>query len=683
MSALVRPSEPALLAAARAHLDAELVARWRSARSRGPELDPLLQSQAIKDRLLAMTGRTCAYCERAVGDEDGLQPMILAHHRPPWGAVGTDGSVDLTSYHWLSYEWTNLYPACADCVRTRGTRFPVAGPRATAGTGVGDEQAQLLDPCLDDPHDHLDYLPDGTVAARTPRGQVTIEVLALNRDSLVRARRRVLQRIHWGGDLEHDEFATLREQYAEPCPEGSVLPAPSAAHPADATDAGVAHAAVAHEPSYDLAHSMAQAEREHYFQTAQWIERVVIENFRPIRHVDIDLARSASERGPWTVLLGENGAGKSSILQAIALCMIGGRQRRDLGIDARRYLRYGARRGLVQVYLSGRPEPLELRWAKGDAAFTGPEPVPALLLGYGATRLLPREAAGGTDDRVVRVDNLFDPFLPLTDPTSWLLSLDEESFAEVAENISELLALDDDTELVRRRGQVLLRWRSGNGYARSDIRGLSDGYQSMLVLACDVLRTVLSMWPQAALAEGIVLIDELGAHLHPRWRMQIVTTVRRLMPRLQFVVTTHDPLCLRGVVDGEVVVVRRNSEGEVVTLADLPPVTGMRVEQLLTSEHFGLGSTDDPELDVLWNEYYALQGKERTTPAETARLDRVRSRLDRLEQLGHTERDRLLLSSADRFIARRRERGEDAVPSSAAVTEELAELWSRHLPGGA
>lgn len=668
MSALARPSEPAPLAAARARLDDELGRQWRVKRSRGPDLDPLLRSAAIRTRLLAMTRHTCAYCERALGDDDGRQPMVLAHQRPPWGAVGGDGSVDFTSYRWLSYEWTNLYPACPDCVRIRGTRFPVRGPRATTAGEVAAEDALLLDPCVDDPHEHLDYLPDGTVAARTPRGQVTIEVVALNRDALVRARRAALKRLHDGDRPDRAEFATLHEQYDEPCPANAQLPAP-AAEPGAGT---------AHTPAYDLEQSMAPEELRHYYETAQWIERVVVRNFRPIRHVDIDLARSTSDRGPWTVLLGENGSGKSSILQAIALCMIGGRQRRDLGIDARKFLRYGARKGLVQVYLSGRPEPLELRWAKGEDKFTGPEPVPALLLGYGATRLLPREPKNGADPRVVRVDNLFDPLLPLTDPTSWLLSLDGDTFAEVAEGIAGLLALGEDTELARGRDKVVLR----KGRARADIRELSDGYQSMLVLACDVLRTVLEMWEQTALAEGIVLIDELGAHLHPRWRMQIVTALRRLMPRVQFVVTTHDPLCLRGVVDGEVIVVRRNSTGDVVTNSDLPPVTGMRVEQLLTSEHFGLGSTDDPELDVLWNEYYKLQGKELTTPAETARLDQVRAKLDRLDQLGHTERDRLLLSSADRFIAQRRERGEAAVPSSAEVTAELAQLWSKHLPGG-
>ena len=203
----------------------------------------------------------------------------------------------------------------------------------------------------------------------------------------------------------------------------------------------------------------------------------------------------------------------------------------------------------------------------------------------------------------------------------------------------------------------------------------------MVVMACDILRSTMRLWTQSALAEGIVLIDEIGAHLHPRWRLRIVTAMRNLMPRIQFIVTTHDPLCLRGIVDGEVVVMRRNSEGDVVSLSDLPPVTGMRIDQLLTSEHFGLGSTDDPEVTELWENYYRLMGLKKPSKEQTDRLERVRARLDELEQFGTTERERLLLTSAADYIAQRRETGDAVAPSSKEMTAKLSELWGKYLPG--
>ncbi|GAB3812094.1 hypothetical protein GCM10028820_04440 [Tessaracoccus terricola] len=654
-----RISEPLVLSEARARL----LEAAPPPTQRPP--DPVLQHAEVVAPLLQATGWTCAYCERPLTGT-GPDGVVVTHHRPTWGAMAADGTVTMGAYGWLALVWDNLRPACADCVRAKGTRFPVDGPRATPDSDLAAERAVLLDPAVDDPDPHLRFQPDGTVAAITQRGRVTIEVLALNREPLVRARAGTLS------DGAGPQFATMRRQLAAPSPAPGAREL-EAAPPPPSLPVGPA---LPQQGNYDLNTDLAAAEKQQYFQATQWVERVVIRNFRPIRELEVDLSRSSSEQGPWTVLLGENGSGKSSILQAVALTLMGGEQRRRLGIDARSYLRHRAHKGMVQVFLSGNPEPLELRWEHGDAEFTGPEPVPALLLGYCATRLLPRHADGPPDQRVVRVDNLFDPLLPLTDPTSWLLSLDDDTFAEVADGIHELLALSDDAELVRTGAGVRLR----QGNTESDLTTLSDGYQAMVVMSCDILRSVLTMWPRAALAEGIVLIDEVGAHLHPRWRMRIVTAVRRLLPRVQFIISTHDPLCLRGVLDGEVVVVRRNSDGDVVTIVDLPSVQGMRIDQLLTSEHFGLGSTDDPEVADLWETYYALQAVARPNAGQRERLDAVRARLGELEQLGSTERERYLMAAADRYIAQRRETGDAVAPAPDAVVAELSRLWSENLP---
>ena len=52
--------------------------------------------------------------------------------------------------------------------------------------------------------------------------------------------------------------------------------------------------------------------------------------------------------------------------------------------------------------------------------------------------------------------------------------------------------------------------------------------------------------------------DEIETHLHPAWKLEIVTRLRRVFLRLHFLATTHDPLCLRGLQSGEVVVLRRS-----------------------------------------------------------------------------------------------------------------------------
>jgi predicted ATP-binding protein involved in virulence len=75
---------------------------------------------------------------------------------------------------------------------------------------------------------------------------------------------------------------------------------------------------------------------------------------------------------------------------------------------------------------------------------------------------------------------------------------------------------------------------------------LSDGQRIMLTLIGDVVRRVVMLNPhlgEKALREtpGIVLIDELDLHLHPKWQRRVIHDLKKTFPRVQFVATTHSP----------------------------------------------------------------------------------------------------------------------------------------------
>jgi hypothetical protein len=99
-------------------------------------------------------------------------------------------------------------------------------------------------------------------------------------------------------------------------------------------------------------------------------------------------------------------------------------------------------------------------------------------------------------------------------------------------------------------------------------------------------------------------------------------------------------------------VLRRDSEGRIVALDDLPPPSSMRVDQLLSSEHFGLGSTVDPELEGLFAEYYLLKAKRRRSAREESRLQALHAELDGRQVLGTTRRERLIYEATDEYLAR-------------------------------
>ena len=142
-----------------------------------------------KGALVDLFSGKCAFCESRVS----ASGFDVEHFRPKSGALNFDGRVDPAHYWWLTYQWDNLYLACAVCNRSKGSRFPVGAPRASSGT-FGDEllmeEPLLLDPCVDEPERHLVFQPEGLVTSVTERGNMTIEVFQLNRENLVEGRRK-------------------------------------------------------------------------------------------------------------------------------------------------------------------------------------------------------------------------------------------------------------------------------------------------------------------------------------------------------------------------------------------------------------------------------------------------------------------------------------------------------------
>jgi hypothetical protein len=175
----------------------------------------------VKRALETLFKGKCAYCESRYA---GTQPVDVEHWRPK-GKVherGPDGTkVVLAGYHWLASTWDNLLPSCIDCNRERTQRdfltgqeetlgkanqFPVDGPRMIApipgNPSPALDRALLLNPCTDEPAEHLEFHDDGAVipANASPLGIESIRVYALNRTELALDRfglsRLIEQRLH-------------------------------------------------------------------------------------------------------------------------------------------------------------------------------------------------------------------------------------------------------------------------------------------------------------------------------------------------------------------------------------------------------------------------------------------------------------------------------------------------------
>jgi hypothetical protein len=101
-----------------------------------------------------------------------------------------------------------------------------------------------------------------------------------------------------------------------------------------------------------------------------------------------------------------------------------------------------------------------------------------------------------------------------------------------------------------------LRLTVKKGEQRLNIAQLSDGERSLIAVLGDLIRRLGLANPDLAdplQGHGVVLIDELELHLHPRWQREIVEKLRSTFPNIQFIATTHSPFVIQSLQPGELV----------------------------------------------------------------------------------------------------------------------------------
>jgi uncharacterized protein (TIGR02646 family) len=662
----------------------------QSAKYRGQRRPPFKRevwnAPDVYQALMELFNRKCAYCEalllRAGWD--------IEHFRPKERAMELNGEVATDHYWWLSYEWSNLYLSCTICSRLKANRFPVKRGRAkpyTKADRLLGEEPLLLDPCIDEPANYLIFNNDGLVTSDIDRGIATIEILGLNRASLVERRANHLRNV---GTLlkllelkkvknadflstieeaktvlrrtldDSGEYLCMTWQYVTSWLQTHdnvelkvIMDQLRQSH----SDIQVVSAERQRETSHEyrkeqeqqVAYSVERNDEKHriaYYSGAKRVEHIEIKNFRLIRELTLDIPPPHEGQESWLMLIGENATGKSSVLQAIALALMGREYCNKLGLDASKFVRRGAKEkeGYVRLQLTSLDTPIELRFRRDSSQFeVEPENPKVLLLGYGATRLLPRRGHEPGDlSKYIRVQNLFDPFIPLDNAENWLLDktkVEERHFDDIARSLKDLLMLGDEDRFLRGQDGI----RAVVGGSRVTLEELSMGYQSVVALVVDIMSCVSDHWGDMQAAEGIVLVDEVEAHLHPRWKIQIVERLRKTFPRMQFIVTTHDPLCLRGLFEKEIVSMQQDENKRIIAITDIPTIEGLRADQLLTNPLlFNLDSTRGQSIEGMITRYSELFRKRNRSSEEEETLHQLSDKLADTFQEEETVTQRLI-----------------------------------------
>ena len=127
-------------------------------------------------------------------------------------------------------------------------------------------------------------------------------------------------------------------------------------------------------------------------------------------------------------------------------------------------------------------------------------------------------------------------------------------------------------------------------YGSVPLSGLSLGYQTTLTWIVDLALRLYERYPEnndPLSVPGIVLIDNIDLHLHPRWQRQLMDDLTRFFPAIQFVASVHSPLIVQAAQRANLVILRE-SEGQVVIEYGPRSVNTWRADQILASDLFGI-----------------------------------------------------------------------------------------------
>lgn len=383
-----------------------------------------------------------------------------------------------------------------------------------------------------------------------------------------------------------------------------------------------------------------------------------------------------------TVIIGQNGSGKTSIAEAIASLAPGERE----GLEEFP-LRLGATAGSVTLHGDG-ASPVA-SWIKKGASSTRKRLAtspPVLVYGqYRSLRPPQRPPRSGA-----RLDLFGSPTTDANEPplpedlrdavrrptTRTLFDFDEYLFRDLSAYVALLerqgtfdaaaratwqrfrdwLAhLDgaqlDGVEMVERDGQRTAAFRRSGVVL--PLASLSDGYRAMLSVVLDlVLRLSQTSGDlQDPLAgRALVVIDEVDLNLHPRWQRRVIDQLTSLFPGAQLVLTTHSPAVVQAAIDdpdgrARVLVLDEDS-GRGVTVralgkADLQRLDGAEVDSVMVDDRvFGVDSRYSPTYERLELEAAELREKLEEGRATATERKRLLQALDELQGLVAREEER-------------------------------------------
>ncbi len=334
----------------------------------------------------------------------------------------------------------------------------------------------------------------------------------------------------------------------------------------------------------------------------QHINSVIIKNFKLFNEINI------KELDTINIIVGKNGSGKTSLLQAIAMGLLP--QYATDWIpkdnDTRDYNNSLINRKKKDRFVSSE---IVLKWTEFESehrldkdSFWSDKELPHtyLALGYGENLFTSPiigsdiyiDALANGDSRSYSVASLFNNYNTyLPDPLivleGLLRGLSHKYSAEIVQEISEICTILQETLnsfLSLQPIEIFKILKTGSEFKFVDKQGIelslyqiSEGYRTNIVLLTDILIRIMSARKKLFLepveikdvfksVKGTILIDEFDKHLHPVWQRSFLSALERELPNIQFILTTHNVVALQSAEGHKALILNEKNEIEEVQI---------------------------------------------------------------------------------------------------------------------
>ncbi len=384
---------------------------------------------------------------------------------------------------------------------------------------------------------------------------------------------------------------------------------------------------------------------------------LVVENVKCFKgRQELDLSDNDGKPARWTIILGENGTGKTTLLKAIS-CFhtkpknIDDKIEQELNMFEFLDSLKDSRIELNKVYKGKIRTKGDVsngfKWEVASNADFSEQHIKAIgltppihfeLNAYGASRRMGQGSLTET--------KTFDPLATLRsdkatliNAEAWLLETDfaiakakgetknylEKRYRLVKDTLKELLP---DVlgfrikKITKTQTQAAIEVETHYGWVA--MKELSYGYLTFIGWVVDLAARMFDRYPESKNPLGepaIVLVDEIDLHLHPKWQRQIIEFLTKIFSETQFIVTAHSPLIVQAADNANLVLLKR--EGEGVTIynnMEKEVITGWRIDQVLASDLFGIESTRPPVYDKVIKRQKELLSKSKLTNKDEKEL---------------------------------------------------------------